>query len=277
MILSFHPCFEADQNRLCAGRLPDDNDLRAIQSADAVILPQGCPESLYRMAVRNCSSVFPNYDARFSFPGKLGQAQLFQHYCAPHPDTLLFSSVDDYGRYTEENILPFAYPVVLKLDWGGEGETVYLVSTETELKQMLAQMKTYEATGQNGFLIQKYIPSGNRSLRVVVIYRHIMTYWRAHDQSGNFYSSLAKGARIDYSSSPDLQEAGVQSVHMLCNATGINLAGFDLLFSEIDSPSSPLFLEVNYFFGRLGIGGSEAYYALLTDQIQTWMIDQKLI
>jgi len=83
MILSFHPCFEADKNILCAGRDPDLDDLAAIKLADAVILPQGCKKSLYEMAEQNCEHVFPDYKARFSFPGKTGQIKLFQ-------ETMLF-------------------------------------------------------------------------------------------------------------------------------------------------------------------------------------------
>ena len=67
MILSYHPCFEADRNRLCAGRKPGTDDLAAMQEADAVILPQGCYESLYTMARSNCKHVFPNFDTKRAF------------------------------------------------------------------------------------------------------------------------------------------------------------------------------------------------------------------
>ena len=72
MILSFHPIIVADENRLCAGRQPDSQDLDAIGNADAVILPQGCSEALYRMARAHCPHIFPNMDIRFDYPGKLG-------------------------------------------------------------------------------------------------------------------------------------------------------------------------------------------------------------
>ena len=68
----------------------------------------------------------------------------------------------------------------------------------------------------------------------------------------------------------------VQAVREFCVITHINLAGFDILFSSEDKPPVPLFLEINYFFGRQGIGGSEAYYALLVEQIHRWIADQKL-
>ncbi len=73
MILSFHPCFEADKNIICAGRDPGADEMAAIKAADAVILPQGCRKSLYEMATENCPLVFPDYSARFKYPGKINQ------------------------------------------------------------------------------------------------------------------------------------------------------------------------------------------------------------
>jgi hypothetical protein len=70
MILSFHPIYEADVNILCAGRQPDDNDLAAIRKADAVILPQGCGEALYRMARSASPECFSRLRCSFSIPWK---------------------------------------------------------------------------------------------------------------------------------------------------------------------------------------------------------------
>jgi len=55
MILSFHPCFKGDKNIIVAGRTPAEEDIAAIKAAEAVILPQGCRESLYDATRRNCS------------------------------------------------------------------------------------------------------------------------------------------------------------------------------------------------------------------------------
>jgi len=277
MILSFHPCFEADENRLCAGRLPDENDLAVIRSADAVILSQGCSPELFRMVSRNCPCFFPDYTARFAYPGKLGQARLFRETGARHPDTIVFKRFSDYRDFSQDTDRRlFSYPFVLKMDWGGEGDNVHLIASADALEYCLNRVNAYEATGQYGFLVQRYIPSGFRSLRVVVIYRKTLSYWRTHDQPGCFYASLSKGARVDRDSDPVLQDAAVQAVRTFCEQTGIDLAGFDILFSSEETQPVPLFLEINYFFGRQGIGGSEAYYALLVEQILQWIIDQNL-
>jgi len=92
MILSFHPLYVADRDLLCAGRDPGATELKAIQEAEAVILPQGCRESLYRMAKNNCAHVFPDYDTRFAYPEKIGQAKLFQKKEIPHPRTVIYEN-----------------------------------------------------------------------------------------------------------------------------------------------------------------------------------------
>ncbi|MBW1746744.1 MAG: hypothetical protein JRJ25_10885, partial [Deltaproteobacteria bacterium] len=89
-------------------------------------------------------------------------------------------------------------------------------------------------------------------------------------------SSLAKGAYLDFDSDPDMQEAAVKSAKHFCKMTGINLAGFDFLFSSEAVIKEPFFLEINYYFGRRGLGGSEKYYKILESEIQKWIESLKL-
>lgn len=270
MIVSFHPWFEADKNIICAGREPDSGDLAAIKNAQAVILPQACYKSLYNMARDNCANVFPNYDARFKYPGKTGQIKLFQEKAVPHPKTETFLTIESFSNcYRALNEQSFEYPFVFKFDWGGEGENVYLIKSVKDLQEVLQKAAIYESTGQAGFLIQEYIPSQNRSLRVVVINRKIITYWRVLKNREGFCSNLSQGAVVDFDSDPDLQEMAAFSVKNFCKQTEINLAGIDILFSSDVEP--PLFLEINYFFGRKGLGGSEKYYELLVAEIMRWI------
>ena len=273
MILSYHPCFEADKNLLCAGREPDADDLTAIKSADAVILPQGCYQSLYDMARNNCSHVFPNFDARFKYKGKIGQAKLFQEQNVSHPKTEtflnLYSFSKHYGGFPKKVALDF--PVVFKFDWGGEGDQVYLIKSKSDFLNVMQIAEKFEKTGQTGFIIQEYIPSKNRSLRVVVIGRTYISYWRIQKDTENFCANLAKGAVIDAEADPDLQEAAEKSTIDFCFRTGINMAGFDILFTFKEKTKKPLFLEINYYFGRRGLGGSEKFYAILNTEITKWL------
>jgi ribosomal protein S6--L-glutamate ligase len=268
MIVSYHPIIEAHENIICAGRLPDDSDLSAIKRADAVILPQGCSEVLYRMARLNCSHVFPNLDVRFDFPGKRGQIQLFRKLGIAHPRTEIFNSVAEF-RPSQTR-----FPAVVKLDWGGQGETVFKASTVGELDRVLERVTSFEATGQHGFLIQEFIPTRPRSLRVVVIGSQLIAYWRMQPADMPFGTSVAHGATIDHGLDPHAQKAARNAARRLCRQTGLQLAGLDYIFKDIDGHQAtdrPLILEINYYFGRTGLGGSERYYELLTNEVDKWL------
>ncbi len=273
MILSYHPSFEADRNLICAGRRPDDDDLVAIRAADAVILPQGCDYALYQMARQNCRHVFPNFNTRFEYPGKIGQIHLFRKTDTDHPATKTYRNVAAFNRdrHTDHWGAEQGFPLVFKFDWGGEGDHVYLLKSEGDLDQALETAKSFETTGRFGFLIQEYVPSGNRSLRVVVVGETVLTYWRIQNSRVDYRSSLARGAVIDTQADPELRAIAVSCVKDFCGQTGINLAGFDLLFASQPPHPAPLLLEINYYFGRRGLGGSEKFYELLNSEIFKWL------
>ncbi len=270
MILSFHPIIEAHENIICAGRQPDENDLAAIRRADALILPQGCSEALYRMARANCRHLFPNMDVRFDFPGKRGQIRLFQKLRVAHPATTLHDSAAAF----ESQMAALALPAVVKLDWGGQGETVFKAQSHEDLARILAHIQSCERSGQKGFLVQQYIPARQRSLRVALIGTRRISYWRIQPDPGAFGDSVAAGARIDHHADPDLKSAAEAVVEDFSLRTGLQLAGFDFLFDErilTQGRIQPLLLEINYFFGRTGLGGSEKYYQILLEETDAWL------
>ncbi|MBW2180577.1 MAG: hypothetical protein JRG81_09445 [Deltaproteobacteria bacterium] len=276
MILSYHPCFVADKNIICAGRNPDINDLAAIEEADAVVLSKGCSELLYTMAKNNCSYVFPNFDAKFQYPGKINQIKLFQKTNTSHPKTETFLTVSALkAKYGQSLVAPeFPFPIVFKFNWGGEGDMVYHVSSLQELNHHIIKAEEFEKSGQSGFLIQENISSKGKSLRVNVIGQRFISFWRILDNDNEFLSNLSKGAEIDHDSYPELQEAANKAVFDFCQNTEINLAGFDILFPFDASgilETGPLFLEINYFFGRRGLGGSEKFYDMLVQEIYNWL------
>jgi len=270
MILSFHPNIVAHKNILCAGRLPNEDDRAAICEAEAVILSQGCSETLYRMCREHCPHVFPNYDARFDFPGKLGQASLFEKVGVPFPRTYPFGRVSAY-RERKDQGGPLPFPCVFKFDWGGEGDGVVLLKTAEALEEAIKRAHGAERGGQKGFLLQAYVPCRGRSLRVVVMEDRLFNYWRRQGDESAFLTNVKAGATIDHESDPQLQEAGKGAVRDFCAKTGINLAGFDLLFPDHDKAPEPLFLEINYFFGRQGLGGSVKYYPLVDEAVGRWL------
>ena len=273
MLLSYHPCYVGDVNRLCAGRAPDTTDLEMIAAADAVVLPQGCRPDLCEMAAAHCSRVFPDYTARLAFPGKTGQIRLFESIGAPHPETRVYPDLDHFHRRHGRRPVyadAFPFPFVFKFDWSDEGANVWRIDSAPDFTAILDTAARFEKTGQLGFLIQEYIDCRNRSLRVAVIGKTVISYWRVQPDPLIFKTGVADGAMIDYNTDPDLQATGRQQVQAVCAETGINLAGFDVLFDETRPARPPLLLEINYFFGRKGLGGSEAFYELLCSEIDRW-------
>lgn len=268
-VLSFHSFIEADVNVCHSGRVLSDHEIDAIKSAEAIILPQGCNRALYDLVGSHCTNFFPNYDAYFDYPGKLGQAALFEKHGVSHPATTTFSDLKSYRKGGGDEDL--SYPFVFKFSWGGEGKNVFLIESDKELLKALKIAQTHEAEGRKGFLFQEYIPTGGRSLRVVVIGSSFFSYWRVAEDSDSFYSNLSKGAAIDCESFPEKQEAAVFVLKGFCRDTCINLAGFDFLFDTGDTYNTPLFLEINYFFRCRGLGGVDNYNRLLVEGVRDWL------
>ena len=281
MILSFHPMIEGNVNRLCAGRDPGPEDLATMEKATAILLPQGCRETLYQAARQRCPLVFPNYDARFDYPGKSGQIKLFREYGLMHPESLAFADSADFRQqFPTLDELRITPPLMVKRNWGGEGQGVFPAPDLPALERVLDMLKRTESGSQNGFLIQQFISTRSRVLRVAVIGRLFKTYWRVMAPSAEpcIKAGLSLGGRLDFNSDPDLMQAAEAAASRLCRATGINLAAFDILFTndkEVAPPETPIFLEINYFFGRRGIGGSEALYALLRKAICDWLAQNR--
>ena len=50
----------------------------------------------------------------------------------------------------------------------------------------------------------------------------------------------------------------------------------DFVFPISEKDPEPLFLEINYYFGRRGLGGSENYYQLLHQAIRDWLEEEGL-
>lgn len=267
MILSFHPCYEADRFINRAGRPPAESDIAAMKEAEAVILPQGCRRSLYEAACNNCPHVFPNYDAKFDYPRKTGQIRLFRDTGTAHPETAIFPDTAAYFKSGRDE----TFPLVFKFAWGDQGDNVFYIESNAELRNILDKALLYEKTGQKGFLIQKFMPCGNRSLRVAVIGTGFHAYWRVGERGENV-TAVSKGSAIDAESDPELRGMGISAARKFCEKTGINLAGFDFIFPFEDENPVPFMLEINYFFGRRGLGGSERYYEILAGEIDQWLL-----
>jgi len=268
-VISFHPMVPGEMFHWERGMI-EEGLVQALKTARGVILPQTVCRELYALCRHLCPNVFPNYDLRFQWEGKSGDAMLFWLYGIPHPRTSIFPSVEaligDHPAVGYRAQLP-AYPFVLKGAQGGEGTRTWLIGTDRDFRSALRILERDQWKGIAGGVVQEYVPDINGVLRVVVIGSSLRSYWKR--SASGFLHSVARGGEIDHRSDPHLQAAGRRAVRALCRRTGINLAGFDLVFPG-GSPD-PVFLEINYTFGRTGLGGSDVFYRLLRREVIQWL------
>jgi ribosomal protein S6--L-glutamate ligase len=133
-----------------------------------------------------------------------------------------------------------------------------------------------ERSGLPGFVSQEFIPSEGNVLRAVIIGKSVITYWKRPSRPGRVITTISRNAMIDHHWRPDLQEKGRKQALSLSEKTGINLAAIDFVFPVADDDPAPFFLEINYFFGRRGLGGSEDYYRLLYQAVRDWLAENGL-
>jgi ribosomal protein S6--L-glutamate ligase len=277
MILSFHPVFDADQQIIFGSRSLNDEDMGFIRKAKAILLPQTCKYTLYKACQGSPAFVFPNYDMRFKYSGKIGQSLLFKELELPAPRTLEWTTVIQLEEYIKEkDSLPHKTPFFLKTNRGHEAEGVFLIENQEMLERGLKHFQILEKSGTFGFISQEYIQSQGNVLRTVILNKTLITYWKRPQTPEQKITTINRGAIIDKEWRKDLQANGKQAAERLMQKTGINLAAIDFVFDlTIDDPG-PLFLEINYSFGRRGLGGSENFYGLLHTSIIEWMEEKGL-
>jgi ribosomal protein S6--L-glutamate ligase len=265
-VISFHPRLAGDVNLRLSALLGPGREAvaRELAQAQAVLLPQTVSAAQFQAVAALCPNVFPDYRSRFGFEGKCGAAALFERLGVPHPRTLRFGSAAALKAALTAGGVPLGYPFVLKGDRGGGGNWVFLIGGEADLAHPLARLA---ALGWP-VVIQEYIDHGGRDARVVVMGEHLFSYWRRQTGAGEFRNNLCRGAVIDRDGEPELLSAAVNAVRGLSQRTGLNLAAFDLVFGR---GPEPLFLEVNYLFGRKGLARGGDYYTLLARAAEGWL------
>ncbi len=273
MIVSFHPRFKGDVNlRLTPKSGFTKGEAETIAKARAIIVTQHIKAHQYEFCVARCPNIFPNYANRFEFEGKYGNTRLFRMFSAPHPKTVCYESVEDFENrhfINREPLMPF--PLVLKGDRGGGGWAVFLIRNRHELIERLKTLSDTNLHATKRFIAQAFIPHGGRDLRVVVIGKTIKTYWRCQYKPGEFRNNVGRGAVINYNLDPKLTREGINCVQKFSLKTGINLAAFDILFDKEQPEPKPLFSEINFLFGRKGLGGSAPFHELLCQAAQRWI------
>ncbi len=272
MILSFHPSVNGDVNlRLTLKGLFSDKEAGLIASARAIVVTQSIKAHQYEFCRAHSSHLFPDYTHRFAFEGKYANVRLFRKFNAPHPETVCYESVEDFKfRHFKDHEPLMPFPFVLKGDRGGGGWAVFLIRDQRDLMERLEILADKRLHATLRFIAQAFVPHGGRDLRVVVIGRIIKAYWRCQYKPWEFRNNVGRGAVINYDLDPELRKKGIRCVEDFCSKTGINLAAFDVLFDRSQPEPKPLLSEINFLFGRKGLGGSPRFYELLNQAVQQW-------
>jgi ribosomal protein S6--L-glutamate ligase len=277
MILSFHPCFDADVQIILGDRKIDSRDLELIRKATAIILPQGCSAQLYDACSSSNALTFPNYEMRFKYPGKMGQSLMFKHFRCPHPKTLIWKTVKEFKRqYQRPDAFPHKLPFLIKANKAHEAEGIHLVKDGHSQRAALEHLAHLERADLSGFVTQEFIPTEGNVLRAVIIGNRIVTYWKRPNRQGTIITAVSRGAVIDPDWRPDLQEKVKAQACEFSKAAGLDLAAIDFVFPFSEKDPEPLFLEVNYYFARRGLGGTLNYYRLLHQAISEWLAEAGL-
>ncbi|VBB42376.1 RimK-like ATP-grasp domain protein [uncultured Desulfatiglans sp.] len=271
MILSFHPCLGGDAQIILGSRPLGAPEKELIGKASAILLPQGCPRGLFEACAASGVPVFPDYSLRFRYPGKCGQAELFARYNCPHPRTSLWSSTEDFKHARDCGHQPHAFPFLIKQDGHHEAEGIFLIRNERELSDTLQHVGQCEESGSSGFVSQELIDAEGNVLRVVLIGETKVSYWKRPAVPNQIITTIARGAVVDHSWNQNLQRKAVAAVSGFARSAPLDLAAIDIVFNLSEVDPEPLFLEINYFFGRRGLGGGERFYRILHREVRNWV------
>jgi ribosomal protein S6--L-glutamate ligase len=257
--LSMNPLVHLEKNlpNLASVENPEVESL--IRGAQGVVMPRGITRKRYQKIAAMAKNWFPNLDAKYDYSGKTKQALLFKRLRIRHPVTILYPK-PRVLLDTEGKRLPLDYPFVLKGDNGGGGSTVFPVYCKKDLIDGLHRLPAEEA-----LLIQSWVNHRGMDLRVVVVGAKMVSYFRVGGE--NFYNNVCRGGRMHPEIFPELQKRGMAAVARFCHLVRINLAGFDLMFPD-EGP--PLFIEINFNFGRKGLGGTPGFRKLFREAVELW-------
>lgn len=258
--LSLNHQFTLDENLPALAAL-DQKALDLIKNAAGVLMPKYFSPVRYQKVLSLARNHFPNLRTRYACRGKAEQTRLLQGNNSPHPQTVVFDNPVQALQTIKTQGPHFDYPFVLKADRGGGGATVFLIETFRELEFRLGQLPAEEPV-----LVQERIDHGGLDLRVVLMGREVTSYFRVGQDS--FYNNVSKGARIELDIHPEKQRIGQGLALDLAQTASIDLAGFDILFPV---QGEPLVLEINFLFGKKGLGGLKGYNQMYRRAVANWV------
>lgn len=270
-IVSYHTGLEAEANFVLISQRPLERaDALALASAEAVLLPQVCRSDLCALVAACGVAHFPRPAAHLSLDGKVGNRRLFSGLGLPQPDTVEFASLQQAVEAWQGGhpaVRGLGTPLVAKGAGDGMGRNVFLVSGPDQLAGLAGRLETACPRGPQGLVLQRYLP-GASEMRVVLLGSGFRAYWH-QPALGEFRANLNQGGGWRSDGPAHELEAGLALARRLQDAAGIDIAGVDIIFP---AGGGALLLEVNFYFGRQGLGGGEIYMGMYLEAVRAWLV-----
>ena len=259
--VSFYPQIPMEENLPVFQSLDVPEVRELITGAAGVVIPRYILPGRYEVITRLTKHWFPHQRAKHDYGGKIRQIRLFRELGIRHPESLLFSNSDELLNHFNRFGAPWEYPVVLKGDLGGGGSGVFPIYGPEDVSRHIGKIPP-----QQPILLQRWVEHGGRDLRVVTYGQDLaVSYFRVGD--GRFYNNVCRGGRMDHDGWPDEQAKGVKAAQALCRLAMIDIAGFDLMFPD---EGEPVFVEINFNFGRKGLGGAAGHRKYEIEAVMRW-------
>lgn len=269
-IVSYHPVITAERNLMLTSQRPlDQRDHEALAGAAAVLLPQICRPDLHELVNGLGLPHFPRQGARLGHDGKVGNLRLFRRLGLPHPPSLELPDLDAaLAAWDSGGLAGLGPPLVVKGAGGGEGGNVFLVRDRQELAGLAGRLDASCAFGPPGVVVQRFLSTGGWDARTVLVGRRQDAFWRVAGGGGEFRSNLAAGGRVVRDRRRDELDAALLLARRLADEAGFDVAAVDML---VPPGEPPLLCEINFYFGRQALGGSEAFYQVYLSAVRDWL------
>ncbi len=269
-IISYHPALEADTNLLLVSQRPlGPHDERAVAAAAAVLLPQSPRPDLHALVKAHAKPHFPRAEVQLNDDGKVGNHRLFTRLGLDQPETVEFGDLAAAVRAWRQGRVPGGggAPLVAKGAGGGEGRNVFLVRGPDELHALGPRLETRCARGPDGLVLQEYIDTGGRDLRVIFIGPWEDAFWRVAD-GDDFRTNLSQAGRIVRGGEGPEMARAVEMARRLRQAAELDVAAVDMV---VTPDGRPLLLEINFAFGRRALGGTGPFLKRYLEAVRYWL------
>jgi ribosomal protein S6--L-glutamate ligase len=259
--VSFYPQAPMEENLSVFQSLDSPEVRKLLTGAAGVVIPRYILPSRYETIIKLAKHWFPRLKAKHAYAGKTLQIRLFRELNIRHPESLLFENSAELLSYFNVEGAPWEYPLVLKGDLGGGGSGVFPIYCREDVSRHIGKIPS-----EQPILLQRWVEHGGKDLRVVTYGQDVaVSYFRVG--GGQFYNNVCRGGRMDHDGWPEQQAKGIEASRALCRRAGIDIAGFDLMFPD---DGEPVFVEINFNFGRKGLGGMAGHRKYELEAVMKW-------